>query len=78
SPGALRAHIGYLKRDGVARDDSPGSLFDAAGDQADGRAFAERCKDDRHYFRFIVSPDDAGELENLRTFTHELMDQASR
>ena len=78
SPGALRAHIGYLQRDGVTRDNSPGKLFDAAGDEADGRAFTERCKDDRHHFRFIVSPDDAGELESLRTFTRELMDQASR
>ena len=78
SPGALRAHIGYLKRDGVTRDGSPGKLFDAAGDEADSRAFAERCEGDRHHFRFIVSPDDAGELENLRTFTRELMDQASR
>jgi type IV secretory pathway VirD2 relaxase len=77
SPGALRAHIGYLRRDGVTRDDAPGQLFDAAGDGADGRAFTERCQDDRHHFRFIVSPDDAGELENLRTFTRELMDQAS-
>ena len=34
SPGALRAHIGYLKRDGVTRDGSPGKLFDAAGDDA--------------------------------------------
>ena len=78
SPGALRAHIGYLQRDGVTRDESPGKLFDAAGDEADGRAFADRCKDDRHHFRFIVSPDDAGELENLRTFTRELMDQVAR
>ena len=78
SPGALRAHIGYLQRDGVTRDGSQGKLFDAAGDEADGRAFAERCKDDRHHFRFIVSPDDAGELASLRSFTRELMDQASR
>ena len=78
SPGALRAHIGYLKRDGVTRDGSPGKLFDAAGDDADGRAFAERCEGDRHHFRFIVSPDDAGELSSLRSFTRELMDQASR
>lgn len=78
SPGALRAHIGYLQRDGVTRDGAQGKLFDAAGDEADGKAFTERCKDDRHHFRFIVSPDDAGELENLRTFTRELMDQASR
>jgi len=78
SPGALRAHIGYLKRDGVTRDGSPGKLFDAAGDDADGRDFAERCEGDRHHFRFIVSPDDAGELSSLRGFTRELMDQASR
>lgn len=78
SLGALRAHIGYLQRDGVTRDGSPGKLFDAAGDEADGKTFAERCKDDRHHFRFIVSPDDAGELQDLRTFTRELMDQASR
>jgi len=78
SPGALRAHIGYLKRDGVTRDGSPGKLFDAAGDEADGRAFAERCEGDRHHFRFIVSPDDAAELSNLRSFTRELMDQAAR
>jgi hypothetical protein len=37
---ALRAHIGYLKRDGVTRDGSPGKFFDAAGDDADGQALA--------------------------------------
>lgn len=78
SPGALRAHIGYLKRDGITRDGSPGRLFDAAGNDADGRAFAERCEGDRHHFRFIVSPDDAGELASLRSFTRDLMDQTAR
>lgn len=78
SPGSLRSHIGYLQRDGVTRDGSRGRLFDAACDDADGRAFVERCEYDRHHFRFIVSADDAGELASLRTFTRELMDQASR
>src|SRR5579872_6535119 len=78
SPGALRAHVSYLQRDGVTRDGAPGKLFDAAGDEADGRAFTERCEGDRHHFRFIVSPDDAAELSNLRSFTRELMDQAAR
>lgn len=78
SPGALRAHIGYLKRDGVARDGSPGKLFDAAGDDADGRAFAERCDGDRHHFRFIVSPDDAVEMSDLRGFTDDLMRQVEK
>src|SRR5438105_4298280 len=78
SPGALRAHLSYLQRDGVNRDGAPGKLFDAAGDEADGRTFVERCEGDRHHFRFIVSPDDAGELGSLRSFTRELMHQASR
>jgi type IV secretory pathway VirD2 relaxase len=78
SPGALRAHIGYLQRDGVTRDGAPGRLFDAAAEEADGRAFAERCEGDRHHFRFIVSPDNASELASLRAFTRELMDQAGR
>lgn len=78
SPGALRNHIGYLQRDGVTRGGAPGKLFDAAGDDTDGRAFVTRCEGDRHHFRFIVSPDDAGELASLRSFTRELMDQASR
>ncbi|MGY3362076.1 hypothetical protein ACVWZK_008739 [Bradyrhizobium sp. GM0.4] len=59
SPGALRAHIGYLQRDGVTRDGAQGKLFDAEADDADGCAFVTRCEGDRHHFRFIVSPDDA-------------------
>ena len=53
-------------------------MFDAAGDAADARAFAERCQGDRHHFRFIVSPDDAMELSDLRAFTRDLMAQMSR
>ncbi|MGE0566212.1 MAG: relaxase/mobilization nuclease domain-containing protein, partial [Pseudolabrys sp.] len=40
---------------------------------ADERAFAERCEDDRHHFRFIISPEDAAEVGDLKTFTRELM-----
>ena len=74
----LAAHLSYLRRDGVTRDGAPGKMFDAAGDAADARAFAERCQGDRHHFRFIVSPDDAAELSDLRAFTRDLMAQVSR
>ena len=70
----LARHIAYLKRDGVTRDGKDAGLFDARSDTADGDAFAGRCEDDRHHFRFIVSPEDAAELEDIRTFTRELMD----
>ena len=41
-------------------------------------AFAERCEEDRHHFRFIVSPEDAAEMTDLRAFTRELMADAER
>jgi hypothetical protein len=75
---ALSTHVVYLKRDGVTRDGADAQMFDARSEAADDQAFAERCRDDRHYFRFIVSPEDAGELESLRTFTRELMAEAER
>jgi type IV secretory pathway VirD2 relaxase len=74
----LSKHVLYLKRDGVTHDGVDASMFDARSDVADEQAFAERCRDDRHHFRFIVSPEDAAELESLRTFTRELMADAER
>lgn len=71
----LTAHIAYLKREGVTRDGSPAGLFDADGDNADDRGFAERCKDDRHHFRIIVSPEDAADLTDLREYTRDLARQ---
>ena len=70
----LARHLTYLKRDGVDREGSEGRLFDRDADSADGETFAARCEDDRHHFRFIVSPEDAAEMEDLRAFTRELMD----
>jgi type IV secretory pathway VirD2 relaxase len=69
----LPKHIAYLKREGVTRDGEDARMFDAASDTADARAFAERCEDDRHHFRFIISPEDGAELGDLKTFTRELM-----
>jgi type IV secretory pathway VirD2 relaxase len=75
---ALTKHISYLKREGVTRSGEDARMFDAERDQADGKAFAERCEEDRHHFRFIVSPEDAGELADLKAFTRQLMKQAER
>jgi type IV secretory pathway VirD2 relaxase len=74
----LRTHLEYLRRDGVTRDGAAGRMFDAERDQADHRAFADRCEGDRHHFRFIVSPDNADQLSDLKAFTRNLMTQAER
>jgi type IV secretory pathway VirD2 relaxase len=70
--------VSYLKRDGVTRDGSHAQMFDATGDCVDDVAFADRCKDDRHHFRFIISPEDAGDMTDLRAFTRDLAAQMER
>lgn len=74
----LARHIAYLERDGVTRDGTDACMFDAHGDEASGGAFAARCENDRHHFRFIVSPEDAGQMADLRAFTRELMEDMVR
>ncbi|MBO6767325.1 MAG: DUF3363 domain-containing protein [Erythrobacter sp.] len=74
----LARHLSYLEREGVDRDGGDGRMFDAETDDADSKGFAKRCEDDRHHFRFIVSPEDATELADLRAFTRELMEDMSR
>jgi type IV secretory pathway VirD2 relaxase len=74
----LSKHVAYLKREGVTRDGADARMFGATTEDADTRAFAERCEDDRHHFRFTVSPEDATEMADLRTFTRELMADAER
>lgn len=76
--GSLATHVRYLERDGTSRSGEPARMFEADRDEADTRAFAGRCEDDRHHFRFIVSPEDASELADLRATTRELMQQAER
>lgn len=71
----LTAHLSYLKREGVSRDGEKGVVFDAGSDRTDHAAFAERCQDDRHHFRFTVSPEDAGELTDIKAFTRDLARQ---
>ena len=74
----LVKHVAYLKRDGITRDGADARLFDARCDAVDERAFAEWCEEDRHHFRFIISPEEAAEMTDLRAFSRELMVDAER
>ena len=76
--GALRAHLNYLKREGVTRDGQAARMFDATSEEVDVKAFAERAEADPHHFRFIVSPEDAAEMQDLRAFTRDLVGQMER
>jgi type IV secretory pathway VirD2 relaxase len=74
----LSAHLGYLRREGVTRDGEKARLFGPDTENADPNAFAERCEKDRHHFRFIVSPDDAPEMADLKGFARELAGQMEK
>ncbi len=73
SPQSLAKHLRYIERDGVGRDGEQGQAYGPQTDVADLDAFKERCADDRHHFRFILSPEDGAELEDLRTYTRHLI-----
>ncbi|CAN7616551.1 DUF3363 domain-containing protein [Agrobacterium tumefaciens] len=73
--GKAAAHLRYIQRDGTSRDGERGRLYSAAADRADGDAFLDRGKDDRHQFRFIVAPEDATDIEDLTGHTRDLMRQ---
>ena len=75
SAKAVDAHLRYLERDGVTRDGEKGQVYSADQDVADGSAFLDRGREDRHQFRFIVSAEDGVELSDLRQTTRDLMAQ---
>ncbi|WP_425894545.1 relaxase/mobilization nuclease domain-containing protein [Ralstonia pseudosolanacearum] len=73
APRSTAAHLRYIEREGVDRLGGPGHAYGPTTDVADTAAFEERGREDRHQFRFIVSPEDAEQLDDLRTYTRHLM-----
>jgi hypothetical protein len=74
----LATHLSYLRREGVTRDGEKAHLFGPGSDKINPKDFAERCEGDRHHFRFIVSPDDATEMSDLKSFTRDLAVQMEK
>lgn len=73
--GTARAHLRYIQRDGVTREGTPGELYSVDRDAADGNAFLDRSRGDRHQFRFIVSAEDGAEYADLKPYVRRLMTQ---
>lgn len=73
--GKAAAHLRYIQRDGTSRDGERGQLYSSNDDRADDDAFLDRGKNDRHQFRFIVSPEDGVDLTDLTEHTRDLMDR---
>jgi type IV secretory pathway VirD2 relaxase len=73
---AAALHLRYIERDGVEKDGSKGVLYDADG-AVRREIFEEPRLGERHQFRFIVSPEDAAQLD-LTGYVRRLMAQVER
>ncbi len=69
----VSTHLRYIERDGVTRDGKRGQAYGPESDAVDLKEFEESGRGDRHQFRFIVSVEDAEQLDDLRTYTREFM-----
>jgi type IV secretory pathway VirD2 relaxase len=73
---AAKLHLRYIEREGVEKDGAKGVLYDAGG-PATREAFEQPRVGERHQFRIIVSPEDAGELD-LTEYVRTLMARVER
>lgn len=70
---AAAAHLRYLQRDGTTREGERGALYGRDAEAVNAKDFRERAAGDRHQFRFIVSPEDGDQYDNLKPLTRRLM-----
>jgi type IV secretory pathway VirD2 relaxase len=75
SAAALVAHIGYIRRDAALEEKDRGKLFDAMSEDAKASDLVKSITDDRHHFRFIVSPEDGTEMADLKPFVRDLVSE---
>lgn len=73
---ALAAHVAYLGRDGAGIDGSRAEFFDREGEAQEVVAAARAWGQDRHHFRFIVSPEHGDRLD-LKPYVREVMARVS-
>ena len=70
---ALAAHVAYLGRSGAGAEGAKPDFFDRAEDQVEGAVATAGWGQDRHHFRFIISPEHGDRIADLRRYTREVM-----
>ncbi|WP_293374553.1 DUF3363 domain-containing protein [Phenylobacterium sp. SCN 70-31] len=70
---ALAAHVSYLARSGAGVEGGRADFFDRELDAVDASRTTKSWGEDRHHFRFIVSPEHGDRIADLRRFTRETM-----
>ena len=79
--GNLRGHLGYITRSGAGIDEEKPVLFgNVGGAEIDlSRSdFYNKCKDDRHHFRLIISPENGHEIADFEGYVSTVMGLVER
>ena len=73
---ALAKHVIYLGRSGAGQDGARSDFFDREVDRVRPQFETEHWRDDRHHFRFIISPEHGDRLD-LKSYAREVMMRVS-
>ena len=74
---ALGKHVAYLGRAGAGQEGARPEFFDRGAGVVDAQEDVRDWTDDRHHFRFILSPEHGDRIADMKAFTRELMARVS-
>ena len=74
---ALAAHVSYLGRSGAGVEGARPEFFDRETDAVQPMAETGDWSEDRHHFRFIISPEHGDRIEDLKGYVREVMGRVS-
>jgi len=75
--GALAAHVAYLGRSGAGVEGARPDFFDRTDDGVEAALETRGWSEDRHHFRFIISPEHGDRIADLRGYVREVMARVS-
>lgn len=75
---ALRSHVRYISRGEAGKDGEKAILFNATETEVDGSAFVAACAEDRHHWRFIISPENGHQIEDFQGYVRSIMGRVEK
>lgn len=74
---ALAAHVSYLGRSGAGVEGARPEFFDREADGVRPAVETAGWSEDRHHFRFIISPEHGDRIDDLKGYVRDVMDRVS-
>ncbi len=74
---ALGKHVAYLGRSGAGAEGARPEFFDRGQDEINPTSVVDDWAEDRHHFRFIISPEHGDRLADMKGYVREVMARVS-